>query len=303
MAQLLVLPIFAPADVAHITQLEWNAWRDDVDDYAVQQGNILGPLDPARALLVGNVPVEYTANPVAATQRLYAAMLTTQWMMNMDALLAAARADQAQQQAVAAAAQQPAAPAAPAPILPPAGLDNAQLYQLMMNHQADMAQQQQQQLQRHIKAALPSKYTGKMEEALPFLRNCENYFLLNPLNDTQKVTFTLQLIEGEALNWRTTMLGELENPIRPAWADHWITFKVNFSTRFADPHEAQKAIDKLMSGTLRQSTTARRFIDEVVDLCNKAGWNTEQQWMAMIRRGISTDVARGMAASYPANYY
>src|SRR5258708_23643829 len=98
------------------------------------------------------------------------------------------------------------------------------------------------------------------------------------------------------------MLGELENPIRPAWANHWITFKVNFSTRFADPHEAQKAIDKLMSGTLRQSTTARKFIDEVVDLCNKAGWNTEQQWMAMICRGINTDVARGMAAAYPANY-
>src|SRR5258708_26818012 len=217
MAQLLVLPIFAPVDVAHITQLEWNAWRDDVDDYAVQQGNILGPLDPARALLVGNVPVEYPANPAAATQRLYAAMLTTQWLMNMDALLAAARADQAQQQAVAAA-QPPAAPAAPAPVLPPAGLDNAQLYQLMMNHQAAMAQQHQQQLQQllaqqqqqqqhqqqqqqqqqqqcHIKAALPTKYTGKMEEALPFLRNCKNYFLLNPLNDTQRATFTLQLVE------------------------------------------------------------------------------------------------------------
>src|SRR5258708_2819948 len=122
MAQLLVLPIFAPADVAHITQLEWNAWQDDIDDYVVQQGNILGPLDPARALLVGNALVEYTANPAAATQRLYAAMLTTQWLMNFDALIAAARADQAQQQAVAAAAQvAPAAPAAPAPILPPAG--------------------------------------------------------------------------------------------------------------------------------------------------------------------------------------
>src|SRR5258708_2851624 len=65
MAQLLILPIFTPANVAHITQLEWNAWRDDIDDYAVQQGNILGPLDPARALLVGNVPVEYTTNPAA----------------------------------------------------------------------------------------------------------------------------------------------------------------------------------------------------------------------------------------------
>src|SRR5258708_16911101 len=73
-------------------------------------------------------------------------MLTTQWLMRMDTLLAAAQANQAQQQAVAAAQQPAPAPAAPAPILPPVGLDNAQLYQLMMNHQAAMAQQHQQLL-------------------------------------------------------------------------------------------------------------------------------------------------------------
>jgi hypothetical protein len=52
------------------------------------------------------------------------------------------------------------------------------------------------------KIALPEKFTGKADKCRGFMAANENYFVMNPMTNKQKVHFTLQLLEEGASNWR-----------------------------------------------------------------------------------------------------
>ena len=150
------------------------------------------------------------------------------------------------------------------------------------------------------KIAMPTKYDGTPSRCLDFLAECENYFVMNPMTDEQQVRFTLQLLEKEADMWKRTSLLELDN--QPAWATHWYHFRAHFEDRFRDKNECRKAVNELMTGAVKQTHSAREFIDRVRDKCQRAGWNTPQQWMDTVRGSLKPELARVMIGQFPRHW-
>ena len=175
----------------------------------------------------------------------------------------------------------------------------------------------------HYKIAMPTKYDGTPSRCMDFLAECENYFVMTPMTDEQRVRFTLQLLDKGANMWKHTSLRALDN--QPVWKSDWESFRAYFEGRFRDrnkrekavdelmsgalkqtrsardfiENEREKAVDELMSGALRQTHSARDFINRVQDTCKCAGWNTQLQWMDVVRNGLKPDLARALVGRYP----
>ena len=147
------------------------------------------------------------------------------------------------------------------------------------------------------KIALPNKYDGTPSRCLDFLTECENYFVMNPMTDEQQIRFTLQLLEKSADMWKCTSLIALND--QPAWANSWHNFRTFFEDRFRDKNERRKAVNDLMTGAVKQTHSTREFIDRVQDKCHRAGWNTPQQWMDVVRGGLKPELARVMTGRFP----
>src|SRR4029077_8129140 len=72
--------------------------------------------------------------------------------------------------------------------------------------------------------------------------------------------------------------------------------------RWADPMEAQKAMDKIMSGKLVQITSVRDFIDDLVETCQNAGWLEPNLWREFVLKGLKKDVAMMAGPYFPLNW-
>ena len=149
----------------------------------------------------------------------------------------------------------------------------------------------------HYKIALPNKYDGTPSHCLDFLMECENYFVMNPMTDEQQIRFTLQLLEKSADMWKCTSLLALND--QPAWATSWQHFRIFFEDWFRDKNERRKAVNDLMTGVVKQTHSAHKFINRVQDKCHRAGWNTPQQWMDVVRGGLKPELARVMTGRFP----
>ncbi len=282
------VPVFTPNDITHITNQEWETYRNNVDAFHTQVQNDITTLDATAVL--EPTPAVFTANPTNATGRLNAAMQASLWLYRLQAQhnglqVAAAVAN--------AAAGQPAAP-------PPAagGVNMNLLLQMMAQMQQQQAHAQAGPPPR-VKTALPAKYDRSTTLARRFLSECENYFILNPMAADQQVRFALQLLEGEAGQWKETQLDTLQLVPLPPWANNWRLFKDEFNERFEDREAQSRARHLLLTGKIVQTTTVRKFIEQVRDVCQKAGWNNEDTWMTLIREGLKDEVASIMYGRYP----
>jgi len=306
------IPTLVHANPAHVTNVEWNTYSGSVAAYATQVEADIQQIDPT--LQVEAEPQAYTDNPVTPTARIAASAAVTGWLHRMQAqhatLVAAEAARVTQTNAIntavtnaiaaanAAAAAQPGA--APAPV--PQAQVPANITALLNMVNQLLAQQMNAPVispppaQPRYKAALPTKYTGVISESRGFLNKCENYFVLNPMNNEQRIRFTLQLMEGDADHWAATALDAFQQPQPPNWTLNWVLFKTHFNRRFADAQEQERAHQLLLNGKLFQTTSVRKFADLVVDTCQKAGWNDPVQWKAILRNGMKPEIAKLMAS-------
>ena len=267
MAHLIQVPIFNPATPAQPTAAEWTTYEGEVltANAGLQFGlTLLDPNYQHPAL-----PAEYTANPTTPTTRLAAAGITTAHLATIHTQLQLQQLrTQMQAQINLAQAQ---GPQQPPPIAAPI----------------------------RIKAALPKEFDGKATKASTFIAACKNYFMLNPMTDDQQIRFALQLMQGEAENWMKRQLQLLRQAPPPAHFATWAAFIREFSTRFVDTQEREKASAQLMQGKINQTTSARLFIDQIQEACNKAGWANDDLRMDAIRLGLKEDVSKAIALYRP----
>jgi hypothetical protein len=153
-----------------------------------------------------------------------------------------------------------------------------------------------------VKTALPARFNGRPQNANTFIAQCNNYFVLNPMTEEQQIRFSLQLMDGGAKNWKMQQLQLLNQPIPPAHFATWKTFVVEFQSRFVDTQERIKAAWALNDRKITQSTSARLFIDQIQEQCNKAGYTSETHRMDLIRSGLKPELARALAGRFPTNY-
>ena len=113
------------------------------------------------------------------------------------------------------------------------------------------------------KTKLPTTFTGKSSNtARHFIRECTNYAVISPFADAeQQIRWALQLLDGEAAVWRDETLDEFEHLNVPIHLTTWDDFVDHFNARWLDPHEDEKALDRIMSGQIRQVTSVKKYND------------------------------------------
>ena len=80
-------------------------------------------------------------------------------------------------------------------------------------------------------------------------------------DDEERVRWTLQLMEGDAAQWRDKILSGFDAAAPPAYCIDWDQFQAEFRLRWEDPYEANKVMIKLMGGTLNQTTLVKKYND------------------------------------------
>jgi hypothetical protein len=130
-----------------------------------------------------------------------------------------------------------------------------------------------------------------------FVTANENYFIMNHMNDEQKVRFALQLLEDGAANWRDTQYNAIIDG--PPWATNWDLFKQRFLECFQDKGERHKAVNLIINGQLKQMTSAQVFIEKVEEVCYKAGYMMDQHKMDIVKNGLKLQVKQLMFRRWP----
>ena len=113
------------------------------------------------------------------------------------------------------------------------------------------------------KMKLPMEFMGKdSASAQHFLKQCNNYINQQHMNnDEERVHWSLQLMEGDAAQWRDEILSGFDDTVPPTYCTDWDDFQAEFWLRWEDPYEANKATIKLMGGTLNQTTSVKKYND------------------------------------------
>jgi len=137
------------------------------------------------------------------------------------------------------------------------------------------------------KTQLPTEFNGKSPTAARhFIQQCVNYIAITPFPDPEtEIRWALQLLTGDAAPWRDEMLSGYQAVPVPANLNDWDDFVTAFRAWFMDPHEADKAMDRLMSHSVTQKTSVKVYNDlfnETLVLANQTGAN------ALIRRAYET---------------
>ena len=121
-------------------------------------------------------------------------------------------------------------------------------------------------------------------------------------DDEEKVRWALQLMEGEAAQWRDKMLNGFEELIPPAHCMDWDDFQCEFRACWEDPYKANKATIKLMGGTLNQMTLVKKYnnlFNGYLDLSPYDGSNG--MVLDAYERGLKYEVLNGAMAQRAAN--
>ena len=151
------------------------------------------------------------------------------------------------------------------------------------------------QRQNCIKPDMPDKFEGNATKASIFLAQCQNYFVLSPMNDEQQIRFALGLMRGGAQQWMEYQLELIGQVPQPAHFATWDTFVAEFNERFEDPHVRKKAQNRLFNGDIKQTTSARVFINELKEAFIKGGVLDDFTKFTLCKRGLKEEVIRGMA--------
>ena len=154
------------------------------------------------------------------------------------------------------------------------------------------------------KMKLPTEFTGKdAAAARHFLKQCNNYINQQHMNDDEeRVRWTLQLMEGDAAQWRDEILSGFDMRNVPTYCIDWDDFQAEFRLRWEDPYEANKATIKLMGGTLNQTTSVKKYNDlfnGYLDLSPYDGANG--MVLDAYERGLKYEVLNGAMAQRTPN--
>ena len=154
------------------------------------------------------------------------------------------------------------------------------------------------------KMKLPVEFTRKdLAMARHFLKQCNNYMNQQQMhNNEEKVQWALQLMEGEAAQWRDEMLNGFDEAVLPPHCTDWDDFQAVFRLRWEDPYEANKATIKLMGGTLNQTTLVKKYNDwfnGYLDLSPYNGMNG--MVLDAYERGLKYEVLNGAMAQRAVN--
>ena len=154
------------------------------------------------------------------------------------------------------------------------------------------------------KMKLPAEFTGKdLVMAWHFLKQCNNYMNQQQMNDDEeKVWWALQLMEGEAAQWRDEMLNGFDEAVLPLHCTDWDDFQAAFRLHWEDPYKAKKATIKLMGGMLNQTTSVKKYNDwfnSYLDLSPYDG--TNGMVLDAYKRGLKYEVLNGAMAQRAVN--
>ena len=118
------------------------------------------------------------------------------------------------------------------------------------------------------------------------------------MNDNkERIHWTLQLMEGEAAQWRDEILSGFDAVNVPLYCIDWDQFQAEFRLRWEDPYKANKATIKLMGGTLNQTTSVKKYNDlfnGYLDLSPYDGANG--MVLDAYERGLKYEVLNGAMA-------
>jgi hypothetical protein len=93
-----------------------------------------------------------------------------------------------------------------------------------------------------------------------FLRHCKIYARVAPFeNEEIQVQWALNMLVGGAIRWQDEQIQLSRQVPPPAHLTSWPAFRVAFRAQFADPHEADKALDSLMHGKIMQRTSVNEY--------------------------------------------
>jgi hypothetical protein len=128
------------------------------------------------------------------------------------------------------------------------------------------------------KTKLPDYFSRKSQAlARHFIRQCINFITINDFPDPEtEVWWALQLMEGEAAHWRDEQLQKYNRVIVPAYLHDWDLFIAHFNDRWTDPHEGEKAMDRIMNKNIIQRTSVKAYNDtfnEALALKTETGAN------------------------------
>src|SRR5258708_22795782 len=103
----------------------------------------------------------------------------------------------------------------------------------------------------------PTAFAGKGRAAACFfLTKCNNYILVSPMvSEEVQIRWALQQLEGNTHPWHEAQFASMCVALVPAHLATWNTFQAHFEACWCDPHEAEKAMNKLMSGAITQCTS------------------------------------------------
>jgi len=86
-----------------------------------------------------------------------------------------------------------------------------------------------------------------------------------------QIRWTLQLLEGEAAQWRDEQLEKLDCGFPPNYLTYWADFLIEFCWCWMDPHEGEKALDRLQKGEIQQITLVKKYNDQFNDALSLTG--------------------------------
>jgi hypothetical protein len=123
------------------------------------------------------------------------------------------------------------------------------------------------------KTKLPDTFQGKSSAAARhFIAQCTNYAALNPfLNPEHQIRWALQLMDGDASMWRNVQFALFDVHPVPVHLQNWPDFEDEFRTRWTDPYEAEKAMDKILKGVVSQTTSVTVYNNQFNELLGLTG--------------------------------
>jgi hypothetical protein len=143
------------------------------------------------------------------------------------------------------------------------------------------------------KTKLPSEFLGKSAaSARHFVQQCCNYIQITPFPDPEtEVRWVLQLCEGDTAQWRDELLSHYDDLLVPQYLLDFDDFVRHFKARWTDPHESEKAMDRIMNHTIRQKTSVKKYNDEfneALTLANMTG--ADRAMLRAYETGLKTQV-------------
>jgi hypothetical protein len=133
------------------------------------------------------------------------------------------------------------------------------------------------------KTPAPKKFTGRSSaDACHFLQQCENYADICPFASArQEIRWILNLLEGDTRSWHDEQLKMYACIPPPAHLTDCALFDVEFKAQWTDPHEGEKALDKILKGNIVQRMSVKLYNDQFNEALTLSG--ESEQSLSILR--------------------